>query len=38
LVPCHLAAGFGYQDAPAVMGGVAAEAPFDLRIDLDGLR
>jgi hypothetical protein len=38
LVPCHLAAGFGYQDPGAGTGRYDTDAPFPVSIDLDALR
>jgi Uma2 family endonuclease len=38
LVACHLAPGFGYQEAPAVTGTFVADEPFPVRVDLDQLR
>jgi len=38
LVPCHLAAGFGYQDPGASTGSYDADEPFPVRINLDALR
>jgi Uma2 family endonuclease len=38
LVVCHLAGGFGYQDAPAATGSVQALEPFSIHLDLDQLR
>jgi Uma2 family endonuclease len=38
LIACHLAGGFGYQDAPAVTNQFAADEPFRVRLDLDQLR
>jgi Uma2 family endonuclease len=37
LVVCHLAGGFGYQDAPAATGSVQVGEPLPIRVDLDQL-
>lgn len=38
LLACHLAGEFGYADGGAVTGTFTATEPFDVEIDLDGLR
>lgn len=37
LLACHLATGFGYQDAGAVVGVFATTEPFPVRVELDRL-
>ena len=37
LVDCHLAEGFGYQDAGGVTGTFETTAPFPVRVELDKL-
>jgi Uma2 family endonuclease len=37
LVDCHLAEGFGYQDAGGVTGTFETTAPFSVRVELDKL-